>query len=70
MKIGVIVAMSKELDLLMPLLENASELQINGYSFFCGRIGRADIVAMKCGIGKVNAALGTFICSKLIRLYV
>lgn len=61
MKIGVIVAMGKELDLLLPLMENASELQINGFTFYCGNIGRAEIVAMKCGIGKVNAALGTFV---------
>ena len=47
MKIGVIVAMGKELDLLLPLMENASELQINGFTFYCGNIGRAEIVAMK-----------------------
>lgn len=61
MKIGVIVAMGKELDLLLPLMENASQLQVNGFTFYCGNIGHAEIVAMKCGIGKVNAALGTFV---------
>lgn len=59
MKIGIIVAMQKELDLLLPLLENASQTTINGYTFHVGVIGPAEIVAMKCGIGKVNAALGT-----------
>lgn len=59
MKIGIIVAMQKELDLLLPLLENASAETINGYTFHCGTIGPADIIAMKCGIGKVNAAMGT-----------
>lgn len=59
MKIGIIVAMQKELDLLLPLLESPSASTINGFTFHCGQIGTAEIIAMKCGIGKVNAALGT-----------
>ena len=59
MKIGVIVAMDKELQLLLPLLNGYETSQINGYTFHTGRIGKASIIAMKCGIGKVNAALGT-----------
>lgn len=59
MKIGIIVAMQKELDLLLPLLETPSTTTIHGFTFNCGKIGSAEIIAMKCGIGKVNAALGT-----------
>lgn len=59
MKIGIIVAMQKELDLLLPLLESPSITTIHGFTFNCGKIGAAEIIAMKCGIGKVNAALGT-----------
>ncbi len=59
MKIGVIVAMEKELQLLLPLLENTVSSTINSYTFFTGCLGKAEIVAMKCGIGKVNAAIGT-----------
>lgn len=59
MKIGVIVAMDKELALLLHLLENSAETEINGFMFHTGTIGQAEIVAMKCGIGKVNAAMGT-----------
>ncbi len=59
MKIGVIVAMDKELALLLHLLENPTETEINGFTFHTGTIGQAEIVAMKCGIGKVNAAMGT-----------
>lgn len=51
--------MQKELDLLLPLLESPSASTINGFTFHCGQIGAAEIIAMKCGIGKVNAALGT-----------
>ena len=59
MKIGVIVAMDKELSLLMPLLENPVHTSVNGFTFHCGTIGQSSIIAMKCGIGKVNAAMGT-----------
>ncbi|MDE7411203.1 MAG: 5'-methylthioadenosine/adenosylhomocysteine nucleosidase [Paramuribaculum sp.] len=59
MKIGLIVAMQKELDFLTPLLDNAMTEYRNGIKFHCGQIGQADIVAMQCGIGKVNAAVGT-----------
>lgn len=59
MKIGLIVAMQKELDFLTPLLENSETKSCNNIKFHCGRIGQADIVAMQCGIGKVNAAVGT-----------
>lgn len=59
MKIGIIVAMQKELDLLLPLLESAQVSTVNGFTFHQGNIGSASIIAMKCGIGKVNAALGT-----------
>ena len=59
MNIGIIVAMSKELQLLLPLLNNRSESKIDGLSFHKGEIGNNTVVAMQCGIGKVNAALGT-----------
>ena len=59
MKIGVIVALSKELDLLLPLLENHDVVEADDYVFHCGTMGRHTIVAMQCGIGKVNAAVGT-----------
>ena len=59
MNIGIIVAMSKELRLLLPLLNNRAESQIDGLMFHKGEIGNNTVVAMQCGIGKVNAALGT-----------
>lgn len=60
MTIGIIVAMRKELELLLPLIESArNATNINGYKFHRGRIGIHEVVAMQCGIGKVNAALGT-----------
>ena len=59
MKIGVIVAMDKELALLLHLLENPNRKEVNGFEFHTGTIGQAEITATKCGIGKVNAAIGT-----------
>lgn len=57
MNIGIIVAMEKELKLLLPLLNNARETTIDGATFHLGDIGGHSVVAMKSGIGKVNAAL-------------
>ena len=59
MKIGIIVAMHKELELLLPLLQNSEESRMGGCEFHRGTVGRHDVIAMQCGIGKVNAAIGT-----------
>ena len=59
MKIGIIVAMRKELDLLLPLLRNSEESRMGGFEFYRGTMGRHDVMVMQCGIGKVNAAMGT-----------
>ncbi|MBO4804215.1 MAG: 5'-methylthioadenosine/adenosylhomocysteine nucleosidase [Muribaculaceae bacterium] len=59
MKIGIIVAMRKELDLLLPLLHDSEESRMSGFEFHRGKVGRHDVMVMQCGIGKVNAAMGT-----------
>lgn len=59
MKIAIIAAMQKELDLLLPLIEHRSAVSANDYTFYTGSIGGRDIVAVKSGIGKVNAAVAT-----------
>lgn len=51
--------MSKELNLLLPLIENRAEVSINDTVFHVGRMGRHEIVALQSGIGKVNAAVAT-----------
>lgn len=58
MKIGVIVAMDKEFSLLLPLLDDVSTVNINNFEFHTGTVGVHTVVACKCGIGKVNAAIG------------
>lgn len=59
MKIGIIVAMSKELALLLHNIKDESRVSVNGRNFYLGRIGRHEVVLAQCGIGKVNAAVGT-----------
>ncbi len=58
MNIGIIVAMSKELNLLLPLLNDPKQTKVDNFIFHSGSIGNNQIIAMQCGIGKVNAALG------------
>lgn len=59
MKIAIIVAMNKELQLLLPLISNKQTSEINNFKFTSGSIGKHDVIAMQCGIGKVNSAIGT-----------
>lgn len=58
MKIGIIVAMRKELDLLLHLIKKPVEIEINDVTFHRGSMADHEIIAMQCGIGKVNAAIG------------
>ncbi|MDE6010682.1 MAG: 5'-methylthioadenosine/adenosylhomocysteine nucleosidase, partial [Muribaculaceae bacterium] len=53
----IIVAMDKELALLKPLLSDRQKESDGDIDFITGRIGDRDVVVMKSGIGKVNAAL-------------
>lgn len=58
MKIGIIVAMDKEFVQLKSLLSDATVERRNHKDFVAGRIGEKDIIIQKCGIGKVNSAIG------------
>ncbi len=59
MKIAILVAMDKELKLLLNLMPERKEVDLDGALYYVGKIGDKDIVAGKCGIGKVNSALRT-----------
>lgn len=58
MKIGVIVAMDKELNLLLPLLEAHKEEEVDGIRIYKGLLGPHEVAIVRSGIGKVNAAMG------------
>lgn len=57
-RIGIIVAMDKEFDLLKPKLLNLSEGIRKGYRYATGEMNGIPVILQKCGIGKVNAAIG------------
>ncbi|MDO4195798.1 MAG: 5'-methylthioadenosine/S-adenosylhomocysteine nucleosidase, partial [Prevotellaceae bacterium] len=60
MKIGIIVAMEKELQQLLALLTDTKEETIHGKTFYTGKLSdEKELVIQQCGIGKVNAAIGT-----------
>lgn len=48
--------MDKELQLLLPMLNGLTEIE--GGRYYTGTLAGHDIIVTKCGIGKVNAALG------------
>jgi len=59
MRIGIIVAMEKELKQLLSLLTNTSEETIHGKTFYRGQLSAdRELIIQQCGIGKVNAAIG------------
>lgn len=60
MKIALIVAMSKEMKLLLPLINNRVENKLNDLVLVSGLIGPHEVCAMQCGIGKVNSAVRTW----------
>lgn len=66
MKIGVLTAMQSEYEQLAALLCDARESARGGFSYLVGTLGANEIVLMRCGIGKVNAAVGT---TELVRTF-
>ncbi|MBU1240879.1 5'-methylthioadenosine/adenosylhomocysteine nucleosidase [Myxococcota bacterium] len=59
MRIGIIAAMEEELRTLRRLLSGTTESTTGPFLFFEGRLCGLDVVLLQCGIGKVNAAVGT-----------
>lgn len=58
-KIGLIVAMQKELEFYANFLNNFEIKEINHYKFYCGNIYDKELIVVTAGIGKVNSALCT-----------
>ena len=65
MKVGILVAMSNELALLLNVLQARQDVKQRGFTFITGTISDVDVVVMQCGIGKVNAAIGTTLMMQL-----
>lgn len=60
MKIAIISAMEKERALIEPMLKETTTQDFNGLSVTTGVIKNNEIALIKCGIGKVNAAINTY----------
>lgn len=61
--IGIIGAMDDEVRLLSAAISDAADSAVGGFAFRKGKLEGKDVVLLKCGIGKVNAAVG---CGLLI----
>lgn len=66
MKIGIIVAMQSEFDLVKSVLQEQNEKKYNHLTFIEGFIEDKPVVLMKSGIGKVNAACA---CVEMINIF-
>ncbi|MBO7310937.1 MAG: 5'-methylthioadenosine/adenosylhomocysteine nucleosidase [Clostridia bacterium] len=57
MKIGIIGAMSVEVDALVSHLDGVNKRTVSGIDFYEGKLYGRDAVVARCGIGKVFAAI-------------
>ena len=58
-KVGIIVAMQEELEEILNIMNNIEEKEIYEISFISGKIEDTEVVLVKSGVGKVNAARTT-----------
>jgi adenosylhomocysteine nucleosidase len=63
---GIIGAMEDEIFFLQRVMENPESRKIGGFEFYTGQIEGKPAVLLRCGIGKVNAAVG---CALLIHTW-
>jgi adenosylhomocysteine nucleosidase len=61
MKIAIIGAMEEEVTLLRDKIEEKSQETIAGCEYTAGKMNGAEVVLLRSGIGKVNAAMSTAI---------
>ena len=59
MKIAIIGAMEEEVAVLREKIEESESVVIANTEYTSGKMHGADVILLKCGIGKVNAAMGT-----------
>lgn len=71
-KVGIIGAMDSEVELLKSKVEGAHTRELAGLAFVEGTLEGVDVVVVKCGVGKVNAAMcaqalvSVFGCTRVI----
>ncbi|HID01221.1 MAG TPA: 5'-methylthioadenosine/S-adenosylhomocysteine nucleosidase [Piscirickettsiaceae bacterium] len=59
MKVGIIGAMEQEVTLLRDQIDGLHTQRKAGFEFYTGHLAGHEVVLLRCGIGKVNAAIGT-----------
>ncbi|RAU19366.1 5'-methylthioadenosine/S-adenosylhomocysteine nucleosidase [Nitrincola tibetensis] len=59
LRIALIGAMDQEIELLKNTLADCQSFSVAGYEFHQGHMHGVDVILLKSGIGKVNAAIGT-----------
>lgn len=59
MRVGIIGAMDEEVELLRSKLNDRKDTSLAGSEFYEGKIDSLEVILLKSGIGKVNAAMGT-----------
>ncbi len=65
MKIGIIGAMESEIGGLRDKLENQKVVKAAGMDFYIGVMSGNEVIIVKCGVGKVNAAIcATLLCER------
>ncbi|MBQ7948330.1 MAG: hypothetical protein IJ284_01070 [Clostridia bacterium] len=57
--IGVVIALQSEAEILLSQMKISRWLTVSGKRVFVGRAYGKDLALCVCGVGKVNAALGT-----------
>ncbi|WP_159023372.1 5'-methylthioadenosine/adenosylhomocysteine nucleosidase [Formosa sp. L2A11] len=67
-RIAIMGAMDEEIEYLTQELKNKKEIKKNGVTFFTGELRGKEIVLLKAGIGKVNAAYSTAILTSNFKL--
>lgn len=67
MKIAIIGAMEEEVALLRSKLENQTTEIYAGFEYYLGQIADKQIVLLRSGIGKVNAAISTAILLQIFK---
>ena len=60
-RIAIIGAMDCEIDNFKNMIENIEEIEIANITYYIGSLCGKNIVLLKSGIGKVNAAIATTI---------
>ena len=67
-KIGIIGAMEEEVNIIKNQMQEVNRKRIASMDFFEGNLQERNVVVVRCGIGKVNAAVCTQILADLFQV--